>query len=80
MASNNHLFQYEVGLMEVKYEVQLTNIAEVSVQNLDKMVDDIQHYQFIVFLLYACHEVQRRIPATMQMYAQLVREKESKLL
>ena len=62
--------------MEVKDEVQLTNIAKVAVEDLDEMMDYIQHDQFVVFLLYAGHEVQRRIPATLGMYAQLVRETE----
>ena len=43
--------------MEVKYEVQLAYIAKVAVKNLDEMVYDIQHDQFVVFLLYARHEV-----------------------
>jgi len=49
--------------MEVKYEVQFAYIAEVAIKDLDEMVYDIQHDQFVVFLLYARHEVQRRIPA-----------------
>ena len=60
--------------MEVKDEVQLTNIAEVAVEDLYEMMDDIQHDQFVVFLFYARHEVQWRIPATLWMYTQLVRE------
>ena len=60
--------------MEVKDEVQLTNIAEVAVEDLYEMMDDIQHDQFVIFLLYARHEVQWRIPATLWMYTQLVRE------
>ena len=51
--------------MEVKYEVQFANIAEVAVEDLDEMMDDIQHDQFVVFLFYACYEVQRRIPTTL---------------
>ena len=58
VTSNDHLFQYEVGLMEVKDEVQLANIAEVAIEDLDEMMDDIQHDQFVIFLLYARHEVQ----------------------
>ena len=73
MASDDHLFQYEIGLMEVKDEVQLANIAEVAIEDLDEMMDDIQHDQFVIFLFYARHEVQRRIPATLWMYTQLLR-------
>ena len=43
--------------MEVKDEVQLTNIAKVAVEDLDEMMDYIQHDQFVVFLFYARHEV-----------------------
>ena len=43
--------------MEVKDEVQLTNIAKVAVEDLDEMMDNIQHDQFVVFLFYARHEV-----------------------
>ena len=58
MASDDHLFQYEVGLVEVKDEVQFANIAEVAVKHLYEVMDDVQHDQFVVFLLYAGHEVQ----------------------
>ena len=61
--------------MEVKYEVQFAYIAEVAIKDLDEMVYDIQHDQFVVFLLYARHEVQRRIPAILWMYMQLVRRR-----
>ena len=65
VASDDHLFQYEIGLMEVKDEVQLTNIAKVAVEDLDEMMDDIQHDQLVVLLLNARYEVQGRIPATL---------------
>ena len=63
--------------MEVKDEVQLAYIAEVAVQDFDKMVYDIQHDQFVVVLLYAAREVQRRISTTLWMYMQLVRGRHS---
>lgn len=63
--------------MEVKDEVELANIAKVAVKYLDEVMDDVQHDQLVVFLLNARNEVQRCIPETMRMYAQLDERPES---
>ena len=39
--AHDHLFQYEVGLVEVKDEVELADIAKVAVKHLHKVVDDV---------------------------------------
>ena len=48
--------------MEVENKVQLAHVAEVAVQHLDEVVDDVEHDQFVVGLLNARHEVKRRVP------------------
>ena len=60
--SHDHLFQNEVGLVEVEDEVQLAHIAKVAVEDLDEVVDDVEHNEFVVLLLDARYEVQRGIP------------------
>ena len=48
--------------MEVENQVQLAHVAEVAVQHLDEVVDDVEHNQFVVSLLNARHKVKRRVP------------------
>ena len=43
--------------MEVEDQVEFAHVAKVAVQHLDEVVDDVKHNQFVVGLLYACHEV-----------------------
>lgn len=43
--------------MEIKYQIKLTDIVEVFVQDLHKEVDHFQHQQFIVFFVHDCDEV-----------------------
>lgn len=43
--------------MEIEDEIKFTNIAEVFVQNLHKIVDQFQNYQLIVILIHNCNEV-----------------------
>lgn len=44
--------------MEIEDEIKFTNITEVFVQDLDKIVDQFQNYQLIVILIHNCNEVQ----------------------
>ncbi len=48
--------------MEVEDEVQLADIAEVAVQHLHKLVDDLQGDQLVVGAVHAHHKVQAGIP------------------
>ena len=44
--------------MEIEDEVELAHVAEVAVENLDEVVNDVEYDQFIVCLLDAAGEVQ----------------------
>jgi hypothetical protein len=55
------LIQNVVGFVEVEYDVQLANIAEVSVQYFHEEMDLLQYDQLIVALVHARDEEQRRI-------------------
>jgi len=61
-AAHDHFFQDEVRLVEVENQVQFAHVTEVAVEYLYEVVDDVQHDQFVVRLLNARHEVQRRVP------------------
>ena len=49
--------------MEVEDKVELAHIAEVSVQHLDEVMDNIEHNKFVIFLLDAGDKVQGCISA-----------------
>ena len=61
VAADDHLFEDEVSLMEIEDEVELAHITEVLVEDLDEVMNNVEYNQFVVFLFYACYEVQRRI-------------------
>lgn len=58
MPSNDHFLQYEVCLVKVENQIELTHVPEVLVKYFDKMMDHIEDNQFIVIFLNACGEVQ----------------------
>ena len=47
--------------MEIENEVKFAHVAEVSVENLHKMMNDIQNDQLVVFFFDAGDEIQRSI-------------------
>ena len=49
-------------LVKVEDEVQLADIAKVAVQDLNKVVNDLQREQLIVCGVHAHHKVQAGIP------------------
>ena len=62
VAAHDHFLENEVRLVEVENQIQLAHVSEVFVENLDEVMDDVQHNQLVVFLLDAGYEIQRRIP------------------
>jgi hypothetical protein len=58
MTADDHLLQDKVCLVKVENQIQLTHIPEILIKYLDKVMNDIEDNQFIVFLLYASSEVQ----------------------
>ena len=57
-AAHDHFLHDEVRLVEIENEVELAHVAEVAVENLDEVVNDVEYDQFIVCLLDAAGEVQ----------------------
>ena len=62
VAAHDHFLENEVRLVEVENQIQLAHVSEVFVENLDEVMDDVQHNQLVVFLLDAGYKIQRRIP------------------
>lgn len=58
LASQQELVQDKIRLLEVKDDIQLTNTAEVFVEQLDVAVDDLQCDQFVVLVLNGTAEIQ----------------------
>lgn len=52
----------ETHLVKVEYQIQLTNIAKVAVQNFHKMVNDLKSDQLIIPRVYTHNKVQACIP------------------
>lgn len=44
--------------MEVKDEVQLTNVGELLIEHLDKLLDEFEQQQLILILIHDGDEVQ----------------------
>lgn len=53
LAIHFQLADISAHLMEVEYEVELTDIPKVFIQNLYKMVNDFQGYELIICLINA---------------------------
>ena len=47
--------------MEIEDKVQLTYVAKITIQNLYKVMNDIQYNELIVFLLDAADKIERCI-------------------
>ena len=48
--------------MEIKDEVELANVTEVSVQHLNEMVNNVKHNQLIVLFFNAGYEIKGSVP------------------
>ena len=48
------------NLVEIKDDVELANVSEVSVEDFDKKVDLLQGQELVVVLVHAHHEKKRR--------------------
>jgi len=57
LARDQEFVKYVVRLVKIENEVKLTNIAEVSVQDLDELVDDLKGDQLVVLLVDTRDEV-----------------------
>eukprot|EP00416_Gambierdiscus_australes_P045565 CAMPEP_0171092834 /NCGR_PEP_ID=MMETSP0766_2-20121228/37618_1 /TAXON_ID=439317 /ORGANISM="Gambierdiscus australes, Strain CAWD 149" /LENGTH=195 /DNA_ID=CAMNT_0011551147 /DNA_START=66 /DNA_END=651 /DNA_ORIENTATION=- len=68
LARDEDLVEDVVGLVEVEDEIELTDVAEVAVQALHKMVHDLQGQKLVVSVVDACNEEQ----ACVSLVAELV--------
>jgi hypothetical protein len=59
--SQHELIQYGINLVEIKDNIQFTNIAEVTVQELHKQMDGFQVGQFIVVHIHRNREEKTRV-------------------
>lgn len=48
MTPDDHLLQDKVCLVKVEDQVKLADVAEIAIEYLHKLVNDIQNNQFIV--------------------------------
>ena len=62
LTANDKLIEYQVHLVEVKDEIELTDILEVLVENLDKEVNCLERHQFVVRHVAADGEEESSIP------------------
>ena len=62
MASHYHLFQYEIGLVEIENEVKFAHVSKIPVEHLYEVMDNIEDNELIIFLFDACNEVEGSIP------------------
>ena len=58
--------------MEVEDDVQLTHIPEIPVQQLHKVMHDLEGHELVVVLLHPRHEVQRGISLEDQLEVHVV--------
>mmetsp|Transcript_13785 Transcript_13785/g.41621 ORF Transcript_13785/g.41621 Transcript_13785/m.41621 type:complete len:225 (+) Transcript_13785:280-954(+) len=70
----HHFVQHEVRLVEIKDEVKLANIPEVSIEHLHEVVDDLQCDELIVPAINAAHEVQTCVPLVYHLLVLPVKE------
>lgn len=47
--------------MEVEDEIKLTDISEVLIEHLDKWMDELQYYQFIIIFVHNGNKVETGI-------------------
>ena len=48
--------------MEIEDQVELAHVAEVPVENLNEVMNDVEYDQFVVGLIHDACEVQRCVP------------------
>ena len=50
-------------LMEVEDQIQLTDIAKVTVKDFHKMMDNFEGDKFVIVLVYGAYKVQGSVPS-----------------
>ncbi len=53
--------------MKVEYEIQLTHVAKVAVEDFHKVMNNLQRYQLVVCVVNACYKVQTGIALIYQL-------------
>lgn len=56
LATHSHLLEDEVGAVEVKHDVELTDAAEVTVKRFNTRVDELKHGHLVLIRVSASDE------------------------